>query len=192
MIIGIVMALGLYIINMSIGTNVGKPVTGATFPEMGELNNLERQLRNTYEIAALKGEDLEGIENRIGNFIEFTKDKNRGREKNYLYSLATLNDSSLEVSATNSLGRDLKDVKINGTECSSRLENGGSCYVDFQVINDDSVLELSFIDSHNDKDKTRYYEIKGGSSTAIFYRIELSLPGTWMVSEERAWSKQIS
>lgn len=198
MIIGIVIALGLYLVYTTAEFSSAMDVDGVRAETKGvhELRSLERGFRETYERTVKGGTDDDELNTELGNFVVFTRERSGPREIGYIFSTTTdYNSSHMVTSIQNFLDRDLETVEVNGTECSaSGLSNSESCSVYLEEYGGEYTVEISYTDVDGTNYTKTYSGLTGfqGSYSSVFYRTELKIDGVELVSEKEAWSRTFS
>ncbi|MFP4634154.1 MAG: hypothetical protein ACLFM9_04285 [Candidatus Aenigmatarchaeota archaeon] len=197
-IIGVVMALGLYLISM--GTDFEAALRRRALVEAGEtqvLRNLGEELRETYDLAVRQEPSYGNVESEIEEFITFAQENSDSKEVHYLVSLSVQHSGTVEAGIQNFLVEEMEEVNVtvDGAEaCSGSLSLGESCSGEVDGVSGDYEVEIFYRDGESGASYTRTYQGKvggGKNHTALFYRTEMELGGTKLVSEDRAWSKAV-
>jgi len=195
LIIGIVMALGLLLVNIVADfEDVG--YSGEwTSEEASELGSLERSFMERYEEASGVDVTYGEVAQKLEDFIGFVKDRSEARDIGYLFSIAVQEDeTNFTAGVHNFLGRELEEVEINGEECSEGgLKHGENCMAGIELTEEDYTVEVSYSDQGRNQTKSyRGLKSEVGNSSAVFYRTEFSKGDTEIVVEDEAWSRPVS
>jgi len=195
LIIGIVMALSLYLIAFSTDFETAfrsEELRGTDGSLV--LNNVNNEIRETYGSAVRNDPSYSNINLRLNDFIGFVRDESDGRYIRILLSVAVHNSTHIEAGVHNYLDTALEEVEINGYTCSDFLEHGSGCSVEFEDDGDEYTVTVSYVNTGTTKSYTKSYDGRvgdGGKHTSIFYRTELEIDNMEVVGEDNAWSKSV-
>lgn len=198
MIIGIVIALGLYLVTMAadFGSALNTDVKEKRLQGTSQLRSLEKGFRETYGNSVRGGVGYGELNSDLEEFVRFTVNRSGARDIHYLFSSAVkYNSSHIKAGVHNFLLREIENVKLNGTSCSSGdLPSGGSCSLILEDTGDEYTIGVSYADSDGTNHTKRYTGLTGprGNHTGLFYRTELGIGSTELVSEKEAWSRGLS
>lgn len=200
-IIGIVIAISLVLINIKTNFDIALREEQIHL-EMNEneiFANIQNEFKESYDIAVRS--DAKTINKTLSNFSMFMRDRFTEGRISILYYFSKYDNSSLEVSVWNFLGREIENVVMNqsltgGNESWTEIETGEGHKESWTEPGktSDYQVNLTYTDTKSGKRFTKTYPGGTGDEgiySALFYRIEMKMKGTEVTGEERGRTKPL-